>query len=118
MTMLRIIKSFQYAIAGCVFLLRTQINAWVHLLATITLFIVCCFFRLSTAEVALLIIATASVWVAELFNTAIEQAIDLLHPQWHPRAGRVKDLAAAAVLVAALSAVGVAAFIFIPKIIQ
>lgn len=116
--MLRVIKSFQYAFAGCSFLLRTQTNAWVHLLATITLFIVCGFFHLSTTEVILLIIATTSVWVAELFNTAVEQIIDLLHPQWHPRAGRVKDLAAAAVLVTALSALAVAAFIFIPKIIH
>lgn len=116
--MLRFIKSFQYAFAGWGFLLRTQVNAWVHLLATIVLFILCCFFQLSTTELILLLIATASVWAAELFNTAIEQIIDLLHPQHHPRVGRIKDLAAAAVLVTALSAIGVAAFIFIPKIIQ
>ncbi|MBP7555586.1 MAG: diacylglycerol kinase family protein [Chitinophagaceae bacterium] len=116
--MLRVIKSFQYAFAGCCFLLRTQTNAWVHLLATITLFIMCCFFSLSTTEVILLIIATTSVWVAEFFNTAVEQVIDLLHPQWHARAGRIKDLAAAAVLITALSAIAVATFIFIPKIIH
>lgn len=116
--MLRVIKSFQYAFAGCRFLLRTQVNAWVHLLATVALFVLCCFFHLRNTEVALLIIATASVWVAELFNTAVEQIIDLLHPQWHSRAGRIKDLAAAAVLITALSAIAVAAFIFIPKIIH
>jgi len=116
--MLRFIKSFQYAFAGCRFLMRTQLNAWVHLLATVTVFILCCFFRLSTTEWALLLMTTASVWAAELFNTAIEQIIDLLHPQWHIRAGRIKDLAAAGVLMTAFSAIGVAAFIFIPKIIQ
>jgi diacylglycerol kinase (ATP) len=58
---------------------------------------------------ALVILASAAVISAELFNTAIERLADHLHPEVHPSIGMVKDCAAAAVLVAALAALAVAA---------
>ena len=58
---------------------------------------------------ALVLLASASVLAAELFNTAIEHLADHLHPQVHPSIRVVKDCAAAAVLVAVLGAVAVGA---------
>lgn len=57
---------------------------------------------------ALVSLAAAAVIGAELFNTAVERLADHLHPDLHPQIRIVKDCAAAAVLCAALGAVGVA----------
>ena len=59
---------------------------------------------------AAVMLASAGVLAAELFNTALEALVDHLHPQQHPRIRIVKDCAAAAVLIASLgaAAVGVA----------
>ena len=58
----------------------------------------------------------AMVWMAELFNTAIEKTMDFISKEAHPQIKLVKDLAAAAVLIAAIAAVLVGALIFIPKL--
>lgn len=68
-------------------------------------------------EWAAVILASALVIAAELCNTALETLVDLLHPQWHPRVGLVKDVAAAAVLVAAVAAVLVGILVFGPRIL-
>lgn len=56
---------------------------------------------------ALVMLASAGVLAAEMFNTAIEHLVDHLHPEIHPRIGVVKDCAAAGVLIASLGAVAV-----------
>jgi diacylglycerol kinase (ATP) len=65
--------------------------------------------RPGAAWSALVLLSCGAVLGAELFNTALEALVDHLHPQLHERIGRVKDCAAAAVLVNALAALGVAA---------
>jgi diacylglycerol kinase (ATP) len=62
---------------------------------------------------ALVILASAGVISAELFNTAIERLADRLHPEVHPVIGMVKDCAAAAVLIASLAALAVAAALLV-----
>ena len=57
---------------------------------------------------ALVLLASAAVIAAELFNTAIEHLADLLHPEDSPRIRIVKDCAAGAVLIAVLGALAVA----------
>ena len=56
---------------------------------------------------ALVMLASAGVLAAEMFNTALEHLVDHLHPEIHPRIGVVKDCAAAGVLIASLGAVAV-----------
>jgi len=68
---------------------------------------------LDRLEWALIALAIAAVWTAEAINTAIEAVVDLASPQWHELARRAKDVAAAAVLLAALGAVGVAVAVFV-----
>lgn len=63
------------------------------------------FFRLSRVELAVLLLAAALVWAAELINTSVERLTDLASPDYHPLAGLAKDLAAAAVLTAAFFSV-------------
>ena len=70
--------------------------------------------RISRYEWCLLILCMMSVWTAEAFNTALECLTDLASPEQHPLAGRVKDVAAGAVLIAAVAAAIVGAIVFIP----
>lgn len=70
------LKSFQYAGQGLITFLRTQPNAWIHALATVVVIGLGVFFAISRIEWALIIIVIGMVWMAELFNTAIEFLAD------------------------------------------
>ncbi len=72
---------------------------------------------LTAAEWCALILSMALVVALEIVNTAIEETVDFISPGRDERAGRIKDIAAAAVLVAALASVVIGAVIFLPKII-
>jgi len=72
--------------------------------------------RLSASEWIWISVAIALVLITELINTAIEVLVDLVSPQQQPKAGAIKDLAAASVLIAALLALVIALFIFVPKL--
>jgi len=110
-------NSFSYAAAGLRALFRTEHNARIHGALTLAAGLMgyCC--AISRTEWMLLLIVMGGVWTAELFNTAIEKAMDHITREHHPGVGLVKDLAAAAVLVSALSALAVGALIFIPKLL-
>jgi diacylglycerol kinase len=111
------IKSFKYAFQGLRTLFRTQPNASIHLLAIIVVVIAGWVLACSPTEWAILCITFGLVLAAEAINTALEFLTDLLSPDYHELAGKTKDVAAAAVLICALAAIGVAVFIFLPKII-
>jgi diacylglycerol kinase (ATP) len=111
------IKSFGYALNGLFFFLKTEANAIIHLLAGIAALILCFILHCSLIETVLIIGAAGFVWVAELFNTAIEESMDLISLDKNPQIKIIKDLAAAAVLVAAITALIIGSIIFIPKII-
>jgi len=74
-------------------------------------------FRVSKTEWCLLVGCIGLVITAEVFNTTIETLTNLVSPKHHPLAGKTKDLAAAAVLVAALTAALVGAIIFLPYLL-
>lgn len=105
-------QSFGFAVRGLQLLLRTQPNARLHLLATGAVLALSAFSLRSPRDWALVLLATGFVWVAETFNTALEFLTDLVSPEWRPLAGQVKDLAAAAVLLAAATALAVGILIF------
>ena len=65
----------------------------------------------------LIIIAIALVIITEMLNTAIEFLTDLVSPNFHPLAKKTKDVAAGAVLVAAIIAVILGLMVFLPKFI-
>jgi diacylglycerol kinase len=111
------IRSFKYAFAGLLTLFRFENNARVHLLAALVVAIAGVWLRLTSTEWALVCLAIGGVWSAEAFNTAIEKLCDVVSPQYHSQIKAVKDLAAAGVLLFALAAAGVAAAVFVPKIL-
>ena len=110
------ISSFRFALHGIAFLLRSQVNARIHFLATLVVVVAGISLQIAAADWGLVVLAIAGVWVAEGFNTAIEFLVDLVSPETHPLAGRVKDVAAGAVLIAAVAAVVVGLLVFVPPI--
>ena len=110
-------KSFTYAWSGIKELLRTEHNTWVHLFLTIIAVTLGLVFNIALNEWAALIICMTIVWTAEIFNTCIEKLLDFMSTDRHPQIKNIKDMAAAAVLIASWAAVIVGAIIFIPKIL-
>jgi len=109
------IRSFKYAFTGLWTLLRTQPNAWIHAVATAVVIGAGIAFRISAMEWCMIVFAIMSVWVAEAFNTALEFLADVAHPEWHPLVKKAKDVAAGAVLVAAIGATIIGAIVLINK---
>ena len=107
-----LIESFNYAIAGFIYSVRTQRNMKIHMVATILILIFSLFTNITKVELILLCFAITLVIAAELFNTAVESAIDATTNYYHPLAKVAKNTAAAAVLVTAVNAVVVGYFIF------
>ena len=112
----RLVRSFGYAFRGIGILLRTQANARIH--ATVTVLVVAAGFgfHISPGEWCAVIVAIGLVWTAEGVNTAVEAVVDLVSPEPHPLAGRAKDVAAGAVLCAAIAALVIGALIFGPRV--
>lgn len=108
------LKSFTYAFAGFAFMLRTQHNAWVHLVATIAVVALGVALRVNTNDWLWLIAAIALVWVAEAMNTAFEHLCDVVSPQFSEAVKRSKDIAASAVLICVIAASLIGALVFWP----
>lgn len=115
--MRRLVKSFGYALSGIAYTTKTQMNFRIHLAAIILVVVFGWYLKLSSADWLWIVLAIGLVLVAELLNTAIELLVDLVSPDFNIQAGRVKDVAAGAVIVAALISVVIGAIIFIPKLI-
>jgi len=110
------VKSFYYAGAGISGFLRREHNAWIHLAATIGVVIASLVLSVSRLEAVALTLVIGLVWVTEMLNTCLEKMADLISKELHPDIKFIKDLAAGAVLVAAVVAVITGLIIFIPKI--
>ncbi len=110
------IASFGYAFSGLSHVLRTQRNARVHAVAALLVITAGMFLHVSAVEFALTFVAISSVFIAEMFNTALEACVDLASPQPHPLAKVAKDVAAGAVLVSAMLALAIGFCIFGPHL--
>jgi diacylglycerol kinase len=108
------ILSFSYAIKGLSVFFKTQIHARIHLISTILVTGAGLYFHITNTQWCLVILAMGMVLSAEAMNTAIEFLTDLVSPEYHPLAGKTKDVAAAAVLLASIAAAAIGLLIFIP----
>ena len=109
------IKSFSYAISGIRRFVWQEHNARIHTAATIAVVIAALVMGVSRMEAVALALVIGGVWITEMLNTCLERMADLISLQQDPTIKFIKDLAAGAVLVAAIIAVIVGLFIFIPK---
>ena len=113
-----LISSFGYAIDGIKKAFKSERNLKVHALAMILVVILGFVLKLAVWEWITCIILFALVIGAELFNTSIEEVVNLLSPEIRVHAKYAKDIAAGAVLVFALASAIVGVIIFLPKIIS
>ncbi len=97
-------------------MLRTQRNAWIHAVVSTAVFALGLLLGLGRLEWAILLLTVALVWMAEFINTALEAVVDLASPDLHPLAKVGKDVAAAAVLVGAVTAVLVGLLVLGPPL--
>ncbi len=110
------IKSFQYAFNGLRILFYEEPNARIHLAAAVLALIAGLILKISVTEWIIVLSCITLVFVCEIINTAIENLCDFVSPEKHELIKKSKDLAAAAVLIAALFATIIGVIIFIPKI--
>lgn len=110
------LRSFRYAFRGIGYLISGEHNAWIHCLAAILVITGGFFFGLSTSEWVAVVFAIGFVFSMEAVNSAVEALCDFVSPERREIIGRVKDLAAGAVLIAAISAAIIGGIVFFPKI--
>ena len=114
--MLRLIKSFSFALNGLKVCILKGANFRIHLLCTAIVIALALFFNISTIEWLVLLLCIGFVLAMEMLNTAIEQLCDVVHKEIHVGIKLTKDIAAGAVLLSAIIAAICGAFIFLPKI--
>jgi diacylglycerol kinase len=112
------LKSYRYAMAGWLYMLRYQKNTRIQAVFSIAVFVVALWLGLPPRDWAVLILIITINWMAEFINAALEAAVNLASPGLHPMARVGKDVGAAAVLLAAVAAVIVGALVLGPPLLE
>ncbi|SHE92433.1 diacylglycerol kinase family protein [Alkalibacter saccharofermentans] len=105
-------RSFKYAFEGIFYCLKTQRNMRIHFIFAAGVTLAGVYFKIEMTEWLALFITFSLVITSEMFNTAIEKAVDLSTMEYDERAKVAKDVAAGAVLLNAVVAVFVGVFVF------
>jgi diacylglycerol kinase (ATP) len=105
-------QSFNFAAEGIIHAVRTQRNLWIHFAIAVAVLVAAIGFGATKLELAVLLLAITFVLVAELVNTAVEAVVDVASTSFDPIAKIAKDIAAGAVLIAALNAIAVGYLVF------
>lgn len=108
-------QSFVDAGRGFVTVLRTEWNFRIHAAIALIVVVAGFAFRISAGEWLAVILGAGMVFMAEVFNTALEYLADAVHPEADRGVGMAKDAAAGGVLIAAVAAATVGAIVFLPK---
>ena len=111
------IEAWKKAFCGIWYTICTQRNIKIQLVIAVIVVICSIYFKLNITECMFLSFAVMLVIITEVMNTAIEEVVNLVTDKFHPVAKIAKDVAAGAVVLAALNAVIIAIFIFISKMI-
>lgn len=112
----KFIKNISHAYRGIGYAIKTEKHMRIHLFFAVAALFLSWFFRLPGNQWIMIIFSITLVITLEMINTAIESTVDLYTKELHPLAKMAKDVAAGAVLVAALNALIVGAVVFLPKI--
>ena len=112
------LASFKFAFQGLLHMLKNEPNFRIHLIGAVTAIFLGVVLHIGRAHWLIIILCIGFVLVAEIMNTAIEELVDIISPMMHEKAGRIKDLAAGGVLVAAFTALVAGMLVFIPYIVK
>ncbi len=113
-----LLRSFGYAFAGIAYILRTQPNARIEAAIGLAMVLLALWLGLTPVEWAVLAITIALVIALEWINTSLELAVSLASPERHPSAKAAKDVAAACVLLGAVTSVVVGLLLFAPRLVS
>jgi diacylglycerol kinase len=109
-------NGFAYAAKGLAEAIKSQFNMRFHFFSTIFIVLLSFYYHLSITEWCFILLCISTVWTTELLNTAIEYLTDFVSPEYNFLAGKVKDIASGAVLIAVILSATIGLIIFIPKI--
>lgn len=109
-------QAIKVALAGIQYVLITQSNARIHTAFTLAVFLLAGVLKLSRFEWVVLLLTVGLVWAAEIFNTAVEIAVDVISPDYDPKAKIIKDISAGAVLVTVMVSILVGLLVFGPHL--
>ncbi len=114
--MQKFVKSFNAAIEGFIYVLKTERNMRLHFLAAMFFILLGIYLNFSAIEVIILALTITLVLVTEMINTAIELTVDMIKTEFHPMARVIKDISAGTVLLTSINAVIVGYTLFARKI--
>lgn len=112
----RFVESFNAAVEGFIYVLKTERNMRIHFLSALFLVLLAIYFNFSYLEIIMLAFTITLVLVAEMINTAVELTVDMVEGEVHPIVRIIKDVSAGAVLLTAINAVIVGYVMFSKKI--
>jgi len=108
--------SFNDAIEGLIYAIRSQFNMKIHVGVAVLVLVASLFLSLSRVELLIVILAISIVLITEMVNSALELTLDFIVERYHPLARLVKDMAAAAVFVASATSAFIGYVIFFPRL--
>lgn len=111
-------RSFKAALSGLVVILKTQMSARLIAVIAVCVLLAAAVFKISRIEFLIVLLTIGLVFVAEIFNTMVEETINLITGEYHAKVKLLKDMAAAAVWVACLISLAVGYFVFIKRLIS
>jgi diacylglycerol kinase len=111
-------KNFSYAFKGIFVFIKREYSARILLSITCLVVLAGFYFRISAQEWLAVFLCIGLVFAMELMNSAVEMLVDKLWPEYHETAGKIKDLAAGAVLLSSIAAALVGCIIFMPKVLS
>lgn len=112
------VRSFGHALRGIAGMLASQHNAWIHGVASVAVCLLGAALGISPLGWCALVLAMVAVWTAEALNTAFELLCDVASPEFHPLVEKAKDVAAGAVLIAAIGAAAVGLLVLGPPLLR
>ena len=112
------LHSFKYAFNGIRLMFRQEHNVWIHTAITVVVIGAGCWLHISTTEWIFVIFAIGFVLMAEAFNTALEHLANSISEAYNEKLKNAKDVAAGAVLLAAITAAITGLVIFVPYLIE
>ena len=112
------LRSFGFALKGIVAMFKDQHNFWIQCVAAIAVIVLGLVLNINNTEWLFVTLSIGFVLTAEMFNSVIEKLVDLVSPEFNKKAGLIKDMAAGAVLIAAITSAVIGLLIFVPRILQ
>jgi undecaprenol kinase len=116
--MKRWLNSARHALRGILLFIRSERNARIEIFIAVVVILFAVWLDISSLEFSLVILCIGAVLAAEAFNSAVERMADFQTKEQHPEIRNIKDIAAGAVLIAAMVSAVIGVLIFGPALLD